>query len=192
MQTRKEIRDQASEAIDMIETYTHPTIWRTSMRIYEIIMLKNPNWQQNIFLLHRQNFLHLLFRFCFSDSINAQTQISWERYEESQFEPITFEDINLIWGKLEIPENVKWSIYKYIPVNVRLILMERKIFELLKKWYDFEDANSIANSIDPEERKDIVNKFTLNGMSQWNIFYKLVEWSNKNKEKDDLPAMSIE
>jgi hypothetical protein len=71
MLSKIEIREQISQAIQLIEENTNKTIWRTSMRIHDLIILSNPNWQNNQFLVHRENFLYLLYSFCFSDSITA-------------------------------------------------------------------------------------------------------------------------
>lgn len=195
MLPKYEIREQASQAVELIEKNTSKTIWRTSMRIHELIILENPNWKNNIFLMHRQNFLHLLHRFCFGDSFTAiktsEVYQLWERYEESEFEPTLFQDIYILPSKtLIIPERSQWSIYEYTPINVRQIIKERWMFHFMKQGFNFDEANTITDGITPEERDAIVQGFIKNGMIIWNIFYKQTTGSHdSSKEKlPELPA----
>ncbi len=193
MLSNLEIREQVIQAMDLIEKNTSRTIWRTSMRIHDLIILENPDWQDNTFLKHRQNYLHLLFRFCFGDSITAirkpELQQLWEKYEESVFEPVLFWDIYMLPSTaLMIPEKMKWLIYPYTPVNVRLILKERRMFHCMKQGLNFDEANMTTEVILPEERESSIQNFIRNGMMIWNIFYKYPH-GTKDKKDESLPQL---
>lgn len=189
----KEILNQASQAMALIEENTSRTIWRTSMRIHDLIILSKPDWQNNTYLLLRQNFLHLLYNFCFGDSITAirtpELQQLWEKYEESIFEPILFWDIYLLPSMtLTIPEKAKWVIYPYTPINVRSILKERQMFHFMKQGLNFNEANIVSEKVLPGERDVSVQELIKNGMHIWNIFYKYPHGSNDKKE-ESLPQI---
>lgn len=193
MLSKTEIREQISQAIDLIEKNTNRTIWRTSMRIHDLIILSNPTWENNQFLVHRQNFLYLLYNFCFSNSITAiampGVQQLWEKYEESIFEPTLFWDIHIEPQKdFEHPEKTRWILYKYTPIDVRSILTERRMFHFMKQWLNFEDANMATGAINPNERAAIVQEFINNGMLVWNIFYKYPHGAN-DKKSESLPQL---
>lgn len=193
MLSKQEIRNQASQAYDLIEANTSRTIWKTSMRIHDLIILSNTNWQNNLFLLHRQNFLYLLYNFCFGDNITAirtpELQQLWENYEESVFEPTLFWDIHILPSKhLELPEKTKWKLYPYTPVDVRSILTERRMFYFMKQGLDFDDANKATGEISPEDRAMSIQELIKNWMSIWNIFYKFPHGSN-DKEEESLPQL---
>jgi hypothetical protein len=67
----KMITEAASIAIDAIESQVDTKIWRTRLRIQELIVLNNPYLKKNPFITDQKLFLYLILSFVFSGSITT-------------------------------------------------------------------------------------------------------------------------
>lgn len=187
------IQEQASQASNLINDNISKTVWRTSMRIHDLIKIQFPSWEENSFLKDRKIFLYFVLRFCFDDILSSvirnELDQLWERYEESVFEPTLFQDIHTLpSNRINIPQKVKWIIYPYIPIDVRAILSERQMIRYMRKWLDFNRASELTEIMTPYERQNMVFEFIDKWMMRWNIFYKHIVGS-KDNATDELPML---
>lgn len=67
------MKEAASIAVDAIDGQLDTKIWRTRLRIQELILTENPYLKNNIFIANQSLFLFILLDFCFMGSITTLT-----------------------------------------------------------------------------------------------------------------------
>ncbi len=89
-----------------------------------------------------------------------------------------------------MPDMIRDKVPVYEHINVRTIIVEREIYRLMKEWLSFEEANALANTIDPVKRENYIKDFQEQWMIIGNIFYKQVSGSYDKKVKE-LPSLVV-
>ncbi len=113
-------------------------------------------------------------QYCFGWSIITDT-IPWvvksgEFYEEAEFEPVLFEDIE-IGTKDWKAEDHKW-FYSASSWEVRIFMTERNLITCLKTGMNFEQAQEYLRWLSREEIQVYKGLLQENGLTLENIFYK--------------------
>lgn len=141
-------QNQIRVALAALEMSLDPVIWRTKLRIQELMILHNPTLRVNIFATHLNHLFTLLIVGVSTwDIILSNYQnIYEERYEEGEAEPILRVDIpqTRVYGiAVEFNERfyaiglMQWKSYTQIRNELKWIWMSKEIaiiHEADEKW----------------------------------------------------------
>lgn len=72
MLSDKELITHFTVAREYLETHTSETVWRTALRIHELIRMHCPFWKQNEALADEVKFSTLLYALCYEEELQAE------------------------------------------------------------------------------------------------------------------------
>ncbi len=169
------ITEAASIAINAIEGQLDTKIWRTRLRIQELILIENPYLKKNPFIFDQKLFLYILLNFSFIGTIatlkREEIDNSWEKFEEADIEPILYTDL------LGLEWNAEYTS-----------LIERIFQNWLVQWKDFEQIKDEMGIISPIYVPQLVQELHTKWLERSNIFYKYSH-GTKDKEDESLPQL---
>lgn len=167
--------EAASIAVDALEWKVDSRIWRTRLRIQELILTENPYLEKNPFIFDQKLFLFIILNFIFSWSITTlnskQVFDSWEKFEEADFEPVLYDDLSRLQGNAEYAA-----------------LVERIYQGWMVEWKEFGQIKSEMSIIARVQVPQLMAQLNTNWLVSSNIFYKLPHGSN-DTNRTSLPQL---
>lgn len=162
------------EARSLIESQTSTTVWRTSLRIHELIRMKFPHARGNEAIRDEVKFAQILASLCDEEELIWQKlpHLMRERYEEWHHEPILLSDTQILKNGGSEIFTASSIVPPFQRISVRGIIVQRELFRLMQDWYDFREASEMVYKLDPSIRDAYVTEFRTEWMSGGNIFYK--------------------
>ncbi|GAB0174134.1 MAG: hypothetical protein HHAS10_00130 [Candidatus Altimarinota bacterium] len=162
------------EARSLIESQTSTTVWRTSLRIHELIRMKFPHARSNEGIRDEVKFAQILASLCDEEELVGQKlpHLMGERYEEGHHEPILLSDTQILKNGASEILTASSIVPPFQRISVRGVIVQRELFRLMQEGYNFREASEIVYKLDPSIRDTYVTEFRTEGMSGGNIFYK--------------------
>lgn len=191
MLSDNELLSHVTIAREVIETHTSATVWRTAIRIHELIRVHFPFWKYNEALVDEVKFSSLLSSFCYEDEMTPMRarDIDGEHFEEWHHEPILFWDAQFPSKRFLNADWVKDVVPPFQRINVRGIIVQRELYRLLGEWLDFRAASEIVHKLHPQTREDYVLMFRNYGFTRWNIYYKRKDSSWNARNTHEFPKV---
>lgn len=127
------LQRHAREVTEMLEEWAHATIWRTSLRMFELLRKKHPEIaKRNPFLSDFQRFI-IPVAWVTVWGLLSRTKMdtiahSWDFYEEWEDHPILYTD----------------TLQSSIQMKVGLFF-ELTLYDLLDEWWNLDDALLIVS-----------------------------------------------
>ncbi|MBP9812458.1 hypothetical protein KBC86_03685 [Candidatus Gracilibacteria bacterium] len=178
-------------AREYLETHTSETVWRTALRIHELIRMHCPFWRQNEALADEVKFSTLLYSL-YSEgemSVHELDELAGEFFEEGHHEPILFSDAQFPTRKNMRLSSIPGIVPVFQRQNVRAIIVQRELKRLLDEGFSYREATDIVYKLQPQVRDAYVLGFRERGMSSGNLFYKKKSSSNGSIALPTLPKI---
>ncbi|MBC7503853.1 hypothetical protein H7169_02695 [Candidatus Gracilibacteria bacterium] len=169
------LQNQIQVALTALEMNLDPVIWRTKLRIQELMVMQNPTLTENIFITHLNHlFVLLIVGVSVGDFVlSTYGEISEERYEEGESEPILIGDI---------PQAKTYGTA--VEFNERYYargLLEGKLYPQIRhEIKNLGMSQQVAVIDNANEKGLIVNR----------VFYRRVD-TPKNRTKTELPSLVV-
>ena len=169
----KDIQEQLVEALDLIEKTIGNKVYLTRTRIKEVLEKEYPGFKQNFYLAEPNALLFLLLWLQQSGNIEMVpgcTIYTSERFEESQYEPVLYEDI---------PDEQSRTFFNEISFS-----------DGFAKWKGFIQINAELMDHTQSTVLGLINILKKEGVTPHNVFYRRID-TPKNKKKEILPVLPI-
>lgn len=167
--------EEALIAKDALSRQVDTKIWRTRLRIQELILKSNPYLKSNNCIFNQKLFLSVILGGVFWWTIisldGKQVENSWERFEEAEIEPVLYFDLlRLDWNALSAS------------------LVERIYQKWIVQWKNIEQINSEINIISQFQVTQLQEQMRTVWLVESNVFYRLIHEVN-NKNDTSLPQL---